>query len=182
MLLKINSIQLFINSRIPLKYSLLELECVLRPTDSRPVRLGIGSPFGVHDQIISFPFFRLTVTLLLFLGRPPWPEDGYIYIYIYIYIYMYVCMYVCVYTYRPSDRRLSGPTFAEGLCYKVSTTYPYGRILDFLDRSRYSFFQVAPQLYPRRWVDQVPDTLLGKSGSAGNRIPTSGSVARNSDH
>jgi hypothetical protein len=38
----------------------------------------------------------------------------------------------------------------------VSVTYPYGRILDFLDRSRYFFFQVAPQLYPRVWVDPVP--------------------------
>jgi hypothetical protein len=32
-------------------------------------------------------------------------------------------------------------------------------------------------------VDSVPDLLLlRKSGSAGNRIQTSGSVARNSDH
>jgi hypothetical protein len=41
------------------------------------------------------------------------------------------------------------------------------------------FFQVAPQLYSRGWVDPVPDPLLlRKSGSAGNRIRTSGSVAR----
>jgi hypothetical protein len=45
------------------------------------------------------------------------------------------------------------------------------------------FFQVAPQLYPRGWVDSVPDPLLLiKCGSAGNRTRTSGSVARNSDH
>jgi hypothetical protein len=31
----------------------------------------------------------------------------------------------------------------------VSVTDPYGRILGFLDRSRYFFFQVAPQLYSR---------------------------------
>jgi hypothetical protein len=32
-------------------------------------------------------------------------------------------------------------------------------------------------------VDPVPDPLiLGKSGSPGNRVRTSGSVARNSDH
>jgi hypothetical protein len=29
----------------------------------------------------------------------------------------------------------------------VSVTDPYGRILGFLDRSRYFFYQVAPQLY-----------------------------------
>jgi hypothetical protein len=52
--------------------------------------------------------------------------------------------------YRPSDRRLSAklvPTFADRGCRVVSATDPQGRILDFLDRSRYSFFQVAPQLY-----------------------------------
>jgi hypothetical protein len=65
----------------------------------------------------------------------------------------------------------------------VSTTDSYGRILGFLDRSRYFFFEVAPQLYSRGWVDPVPDPLfLRKSGNAGNRTRTSGSVARNSDH
>jgi hypothetical protein len=42
--------------------------------------------------------------------------------------------------YRPSDRRLSAkwlPTFADTGCHVVSVTDPYGRILDFLDRSRY---------------------------------------------
>jgi hypothetical protein len=29
----------------------------------------------------------------------------------------------------------------------VNATDPYGRILDFLDRSSYFFLQVAPQLY-----------------------------------
>jgi hypothetical protein len=49
-------------------------------------------------------------------------------------------------------------------------TDPYGRILVFLDRSRYFFFQVAPQLYSWGWVDPVPDPLLlRKCGSAGNR-------------
>jgi hypothetical protein len=51
----------------------------------------------------------------------------------------------------------------------VSTTDPHGRILGFLDRSRYYFFQVAPRLSLRGWVDPVPDPLLlRKSGSAGN--------------
>jgi hypothetical protein len=65
----------------------------------------------------------------------------------------------------------------------VSVTDPFGRILGFLDRSRYFFLQVAPQLYSRGRVDPVPDPLLlRKSGSARNRTQTSGSVARNSDH
>jgi hypothetical protein len=60
---------------------------------------------------------------------------------------------------------------------------PYGRILGFLDRSCYFFFQLAPQLYLRGRVDPVPDPLLlRKSGNAGNRTRTSGYVARNSDH
>jgi hypothetical protein len=43
------------------------------------------------------------------------------------------------------------------------------------------FYQVAPQLYSRGWVDPVPDPLFF-SGSAGNRTRASGSVAKNSDH
>jgi hypothetical protein len=76
--------------------------------------------------------------------------------------------------YRQSDRCLLAKivsTFADRGCHVVSVTDPYGRILGFLDRSRYFFFQVAPQLYSRGWVDPVPDTLLPrKSGSASNRI------------
>jgi hypothetical protein len=61
-----------------------------------------------------------------------------------------------------SDSRLSAklvPTFEDGGCRVVSATDLHGRILDFLDRSRYFFFQVAPQLYSRGWVDPVPDPL-----------------------
>jgi hypothetical protein len=32
------------------------VEFILRPTISRPVRLGIGLPFGAHDQILSLSF------------------------------------------------------------------------------------------------------------------------------
>jgi hypothetical protein len=42
--------------------------------------------------------------------------------------------------YRPSDRLLSAkwlPTFADKGCHVVSVTDPHGRILGFLDRSRY---------------------------------------------
>jgi hypothetical protein len=54
--------------------------------------------------------------------------------------------------YRQSYRRLSVnllPNFADRGCHVVSVTDPYGRILGFLDRSRYFFVQVAPQLYSR---------------------------------
>jgi hypothetical protein len=86
--------------------------------------------------------------------------------------------------YRPSDSRLSAkllPNFADRGCRVASATDSYGRILGFLDWSRYYFSQVAPHLYSRGWVDPVPDPqLLRKSGSAVNRTWTSGSVARNS--
>jgi hypothetical protein len=44
------------------------------------------------------------------------------------------------------------PTFEDRGCRIVSTTDLYSRILCFLDRSRYYFFQVAPQLYSQGWV------------------------------
>jgi hypothetical protein len=74
-------------------------------------------------------------------------------------------------------------TFEDSGCKVVSVTDPYGRILGFLDRSRYFFFQVAPHLNSRVWVDPVPDLLkLIKSASVWNRTRTSGSVAGNPDH
>jgi hypothetical protein len=85
--------------------------------------------------------------------------------------------------YRPSDRRLSAkwlPTFADRGCNVVSATDPYGCILGFLERSRYFFYQVAPQLYSRGSVDSVPDPLLFFSGSAWNRT-RSFSYSRYSD-
>jgi hypothetical protein len=72
--------------------------------------------------------------------------------------------------------------FVERGCRVVSVTDPCGRILVFLDRSRFFSLQVAPQLYARGSVDPFPDPLLlRKSGSAGTRARTSGSVARNCD-
>jgi hypothetical protein len=85
--------------------------------------------------------------------------------------------------YWPSDRRMSAkwlPTFADKECHVVSLTDP--RILDFLDRSRYFFYQVAPQLYSRGKVVPVPDALIFFLCSAGNGTRASGPVARNSDH
>jgi hypothetical protein len=66
---------------------------------------------------------------------------------------------------RPSDRCLSAKlvsSFADRGCHVVSATDPYGSNLGSLDRSRYFFFQVAPQLYSRGWVDSVPDTSSQK--------------------
>jgi hypothetical protein len=66
-------------------------------------------------------------------------------------------------TIPPSDRRLSAKlvsTFANKGWHVVSVTDPFGRVLGFLDRSRYFFFQAAPRLYSRGWVDPVPDLLL----------------------
>jgi hypothetical protein len=58
--------------------------------------------------------------------------------------------------------------FADRGFRVVSVTDPYGRILDFLDRTSYFFFQAAPQLYSRGRIDSIPDPLLlRKSGSAG---------------
>jgi hypothetical protein len=74
---------------------------------------------------------------------------------------------------RPSDCRLSAklvPTFADRECRVVSATDSHGRILGFLDRSRYFPTHVAPQWSSRGWVDSVPEPLLHrKSGSARNR-------------
>jgi hypothetical protein len=67
-------------------------------------------------------------------------------------------------------------------CRVVSSEDPYGRNLGFLDCSLYFFFQIAPQLYSRGWVDPVPDPPLRKTGSAENRTRISGSVVRKSDH
>jgi hypothetical protein len=54
--------------------------------------------------------------------------------------------------YRRSDRRLPAklvPTIPDRGCHVVSVTNPYVRNIGFLDRNRYLFFQVAPQLYSR---------------------------------
>jgi hypothetical protein len=97
-----------------------------------------------------------------------------------------LCSYSASDPYRRSDFRLSEkllPTFADRVCYVVSTKDSHCRNLCFLDRSRYFIFQVARQLCSRSWVNPFPDPLLlRKSGSAGNRTRTSEYLARNSDH
>jgi hypothetical protein len=49
----------------------------------------------------------------------------------------------------PLVSEVSANFFADGGCHVVSVTNPYGRILGFLDRSRYYCFQIAPQLHSR---------------------------------
>jgi hypothetical protein len=43
---------------------------MLWPTVSRPIRLGVGHPFGTHDQIFFFLSFAGQIALLFVLGRP----------------------------------------------------------------------------------------------------------------
>jgi hypothetical protein len=59
---------------------------------------------------------------------------------------------------------------------------PYGRILDFLDLSRYCFFQVAPHCTNEAEWTPFQHQYSQKMISAGNRTRTFGSVVRNSDH
>jgi hypothetical protein len=86
------------------------------------------------------------------------------------------------YTKWPSNRHLSAKlvrTWADRGCRVVSTTNPTDVNFGFLHCSHY-FLEIASQLSSWGWVDPVPDPpLLRKSG---NWTPTSGSVARNSDH
>jgi hypothetical protein len=82
--------------------------------------------------------------------------------------------------YRQSEHRLSAklmPTFADRVVLRSQRSGSLTAAV------LYFFFQVAPQLYSRGWVEPVPDPLLlRKCSSAANRTRCSGSVARNSDH
>jgi hypothetical protein len=68
-------------------------------------------------------------------------------------------------------RRNLVPTLADrGVSCGQRSGSPMAVNLSFLDRSRYFFFQVAPRLSSRGWVDSIPDPLLlRKFGSPGNR-------------
>jgi hypothetical protein len=77
------------------------------------------SLFSEKKQI-SHKHYRLHIVLKVF-KKTPWSEFA-------------------SEPYRPSDRRLSAKwlsTFADRRCHVVSVTDPYGRILGFLDSSRY---------------------------------------------
>jgi hypothetical protein len=98
------------------------------PTVSRPMRLGVGHPFGTHDQILVFPFFYRKIALLFVLGRPLWREDGSV-------IYSAVCQWS---ESRRTDNhtslshlRLLGSLSvasydSQGLRWKFSYTPPHG--------------------------------------------------------
>jgi hypothetical protein len=86
------------------------------------------SRLRIAEQYLHFPKLYMTKN-----KQTPWSESASV-------------------LYYPGNRRLSAklvPTFADRGCHVVNVTDPYGRIFDFLDRSRYFFFQVAPQLYSR---------------------------------
>jgi hypothetical protein len=118
-----------------------------------------GIPLGSMTFFL-FPFSFLlsdNFSVLHLMGRPLRREDGSVicsavyqwsgsrrthnHIYIYIYINTQTPWSESASElYRPSDNRLSEkwlPTFADKGCHVVSVTDPYGRILCFLDRSRY---------------------------------------------
>jgi hypothetical protein len=54
----------------------VEVEVTLRLTVSQSACLGVGHPFGAHDQILLFPFSCRKIALLFVLGHPLWREDG----------------------------------------------------------------------------------------------------------
>jgi hypothetical protein len=60
---------------------------------------------------------------------------------------------------------------------------PYASNLGFLDLEPLLYLSSSSSIVPKRLSGPIPDPLLlRKSGSAGNRTRTSGSVASNSDH
>jgi hypothetical protein len=86
----------------------------------------------------------------------------------------------------PTERPpLVGEVIANLCGYRVSRGHRDGSLRPYYRFSRQEpllFYQVAPQLYSRGWVDPVPDPLHFFYGSADNRTRASGSVAKNSDH
>jgi hypothetical protein len=98
------------------------------------IKLGVR-PLSAVPALLSNIFVTSVLNELLQVlkgkKKIPWPEFA-------------------IELYPPSDRRMSTklvPTFADRVCHVVSATYPHGHILGFLDRSRYFFFHIAPQLY-----------------------------------
>jgi hypothetical protein len=88
--------------------------------------------------------------------------------------------------YHLNDRRLSAklvPTFADRGCHMGSVMDSYDCILG-LSRLEPLLFLSSSSLsvLKRLGGPHSRPLLLRKSGSAGNRTQTSGSVARNSDH
>jgi hypothetical protein len=53
----------------------LKVEVEVEVTVGQSVCLGVGHPFGAHDQILHFPFFCRKIVLLFVLGLRLWCED-----------------------------------------------------------------------------------------------------------
>jgi hypothetical protein len=82
---------------------------------------------------------------------------------------------------RPSDRHLSAKwllTVADRGCHMVSVTDPCGRIVDFLDRSCYTFLSSSSSVVLTRLSGPRSRPTTFFSGSARNRTQASGSVLR----
>jgi hypothetical protein len=79
----------------------------------------------------------------------------------------------------PLVSEVSANFFADRGCHVVSVKDPYGRILGFLDRSHYYFFQIAPQLYSRSCIGPCSRPTTFFLVVPGTEPGTSGSVARN---
>jgi hypothetical protein len=54
----------------------VEVEVTLRVMVGQSVCLGVGHPFGAHDQILLFLFICRKIVFLFVSGRPLWLEDG----------------------------------------------------------------------------------------------------------
>jgi hypothetical protein len=106
----------------------VDVEVTLRLTVSESVCLGVGHPFGAHDQILLFPFFCGKIALLFVLGRPLWREDGF-----------GISSAICQWSESrrtenhalPSHLRLLGPLSvasynSQGLRWKYSYPPPHG--------------------------------------------------------
>jgi hypothetical protein len=109
-------------------------------------------------------------------SRPPWPVTG-------IKTKLHDLSPRANYTDRATAacRRSDCQLFVDRGCHVVSVTDTYGRILGFLDRSRY--YSTKCLLSCTHEAEWTPfQTHYFFSGSAENRTRGSGSVAKNSDH
>jgi hypothetical protein len=110
------------------------------------------------ELLYSFPFLVMGITLTNVLSPGPgyWSHDIILFLVSYAMPLQWTKSVVLV-----RDSRLSAklvPTFADRGCRMVSAGDAHGRILDYLDWSRYCFFQLSPQLYSQGWVDPRPTT------------------------
>jgi hypothetical protein len=91
-----------------------------------------------------------------------------IYTYIHTYVHKYVHTYVTPWLLVregpiPTERSPLTGEVSTNCCRWRSVVWLMRRILGSLDRSRYYFFQVVPQLESRGWVDPVPDPYCSEN-------------------